>query len=68
MSEYLSVSEAYKSMFLFIKNYYYRIGKPAEIGGLLSDIKLIADGKPQDPAMWQDWLDAIVEAKSEQKD
>jgi hypothetical protein len=68
MPEHLSVLEAYKSMFVFIKNYYYRIGKPAEIGGLLSDIQLIADGKPQDPAMWQDWLDAIAETTNEQKD
>lgn len=72
MQQNISILEAYTAMYIFVRNYYYRLGKPAEIGNFLSDIKLIRDGKPldvtlwltkdgepQDPAMWDDWLEAI---------
>ena len=59
-------------MYIFVRNYYYRLGKPEEIGNFLSDIKMIEkgepldvtlwstyDAEPQDPAMWDDWIEAI---------
>jgi hypothetical protein len=59
MDKQLTLLEAYKAMIQFIKDYYYRKGKPDELGILLSDISLLNDNTPMDPAMWQDWLDAI---------
>jgi len=55
----LTQEQAYRAMFIFVRTYYYRIGNVhAEIGELLGDIQLL-DGAPADPAMWQDWVDAI---------
>lgn len=46
-------------MFQFLDDYYNRLGRPVEIGNLLSDMQLIKDEKPADPAAWDDWLKAI---------
>lgn len=80
MAENLTVLEAYTAMYTFLRNYYYRGGKPEEIGILLSSMTLWKncdsvelsnwlreDGKPLDPAMWQDWLEAIKSVTGEQK-
>jgi len=56
----LTQEQAYRAMFIFVRTYYRRIGNVnAEIGELLGDIQLLEDGTPADPAMWQDWVDAI---------
>ena len=59
MEKTITLIEAYKSMFEFVRQYYNRKAKPRELALLLSDIELIHDGMPMDPAMWQDWLDAV---------
>jgi hypothetical protein len=66
LEEKLTIHEAYKAMYKFISEYYYRKAKPDELGLLLSDIQLIHDGKPLDPAMWPDWLEAVVSILSEE--
>ena len=42
-------------MVLFLETYYERT-QSDEIGALLGSLQLLEDGKPADPAMWQDWL------------
>ena len=59
MNETLTFKEAYKAMFIFVREYYYRTGRPDSIGNLLSDTQLLESGIPADPASWQDWLDAV---------
>jgi hypothetical protein len=66
MEKTLTILEAYKAMYKFIREYYYRKSKPDELGLLLSDIQLIHDGKSLDTAMWPDWLDAVESVQSEE--
>lgn len=55
----LSLLEAYKTMYTFLSNYYFQMNKPDEIGALLGDLRLLPDGRPVDPAAWDDWLLAV---------
>lgn len=59
MNYQLNDLQAYKSMFEFLKSYYYVMGQPKEIGSLLSDMQILDHGGPADPAMWDDWMVAI---------
>lgn len=72
MKSQITIKQAYKAMFIFIRRYYYRKGEPTEIGNLLSDIQLLshlyddirkesdeAGLSTADPASWEDWLEAI---------
>lgn len=46
--------EAYLAMIKFLEKYYF-LTKSDEIGGLLSGMSIIGDGKPLDMAMWGDY-------------
>ncbi|WP_042267772.1 hypothetical protein [Paraburkholderia heleia] len=65
MSEQISVEDAFRAMVIFLDRYYDRGGGVDTLGDILSAISqtIWADGSPNDPAQWQDWLDAIKEAK-----
>jgi len=61
--ERISVNDAYRAMFRFLEAYFERT-KADEVAVLLGSMNLADDGKPMDPAMWQDWLVAVREAIS----
>jgi hypothetical protein len=47
-------------MFRFLEAYYTRGGKKGDLVSLLSDIQSISpDGRPADPAAWDDWMIAV---------
>lgn len=58
MKDSLTFFEAYKAMFIFLDKHYDRKGAEA-LPSLLSDMSLLADDRPADPGVWQDWTDAI---------
>ena len=62
MKTELSVESAYKTMFVFLENYYQLTGSD-EIGGMLGGMSLLEDGTTADPGMWEDWLDAIKQVQ-----
>ncbi len=62
MKENLTLLEAYKAMYVFLDNYYFQMDQPDEIGALLSDLRMLPDGTPGDPAAWTDWLQAVQKA------
>lgn len=81
MDRRITIAQAYKAMFIFIKNYYDRKDKPSEIGGLLSDVQLLSYlyNDPQrehsetrlntaDPASWEKWLEAIETMLNEENE
>lgn len=73
MKKNLTLFEAYKAMYTFLDGYYFQMNKPNEIGALLGDLRILANGKPVDPAAWEDWLIAVqkvldVEKSSSEKD
>lgn len=43
----------------YAKNNYYEQTQSDEIGEILGSLQLLEDGKPADPAMWEDWLESI---------
>ncbi len=54
----LTSKQAYLAMFSFLEAYYER-GKSDEIGGMLSSMSLLEDGGTADPAIANDWNDAV---------
>lgn len=61
--KYLSEREAYAAMFAFLENR-YRLTESDELGALLGSMSLLPSGGTADPAIWEDWLNAIKEAES----
>ncbi len=56
----LSPEQAFRAMFVFLDAYHERTSGKAELGDVLGDIQLNeSDGRPADPAAWDDWLSAI---------
>jgi hypothetical protein len=51
----LTSIEAFQAMLLFLETYYEQT-QADDIGALLGSLQLLEDGKPADPALWQDWL------------
>jgi hypothetical protein len=58
----LSPEQAFNAMSVFLERYYERTGRSPELGGLLGQLQLSGDGRPFDPAAWDDWLAAINKA------
>ena len=54
----IPITTAYVAMYKFIQ-LYYNLSKPEQIGDLLSGMAFLSDGRPADPAMWSDWMDAV---------
>ena len=59
MEEKITILQAYKAMFEFLRELYYREGRPENLGNFLSDLQLLDNGKSADPASWDDWLSMI---------
>ncbi len=59
----LSPEQAFQAMFAFLDAYDQRTARTAALGDVLGDIRLNeSDGRPADPAAWDDWLAAIEAA------
>lgn len=43
----------------FLEKYYRRTGERNGLATVLSDMQALDDGKPADPAAWEDWLEAV---------
>ena len=54
----LTEKQAYLALIEFL-DYYYEQTQADEIGELLGSLQLLEDGKPADPAIWEDWLKSI---------
>jgi hypothetical protein len=62
--EPLDPEQAYLAMFEFIKEYWERVSRPAEIGDLLGRMKYAPGVGTADPKMWKRWLTAIEKVQS----
>lgn len=60
----LTEHEAYAAMFAFLEHR-YRLTESDDLGTLLGSMSLLPDGGTADPAIWEDWLNAIREAESQ---
>ena len=59
----LSAQEAYAAMFAFLEHR-YRLTESDDLGALLGSMSLLPGGGTADPAIWDDWINALKEAKS----
>jgi len=57
--EPLEPEQAYLAMFEFIREYWERVSRPAEIGDLLGRMKYTPGVGTADPEMWKRWLAAV---------
>lgn len=62
----MTKQEAYIAMIYFLEQYYERTGSD-DVGGLLGDMILIGNEETMDPALWNDWLDAVKKMKLEKQ-
>ena len=58
MRSHLSKQEAYDAMFCFLRNIYER-NESDDLGALLGSMIVLEEGETADPAVWQDWEEAI---------
>lgn len=56
------IQDVYLVMFKMLSDYYLNINKSESLGSLLGDMDphLFSDGKPADPATYNDWYDIVV--------
>ena len=61
--EQITTKQAYLAMFEFLERY-YEITKSNTLGSMLGSMSLLKDGKTADPGVWEEWMEAIEKAKS----
>ena len=59
MEDKITLIQAYKAMYEFLRDLYYREGQPGNLGSYLGELRLLEDGNPVDPAAWYDWLEVV---------
>jgi hypothetical protein len=59
----LTEQEAFLAMTLFVAQFASRAGD--DLATLMADISTWSDGKPTDPAAWDDWLNCVRAVKGE---
>lgn len=60
----LTVDQAYLAVFIFLDDL-YKMTKSDDLGGFLGDMAILNDGGPADPAVTEDWLNAVEKARDE---
>ena len=63
MARNLSEDEAYLAMFAFVEKR-YRLTQSDDIGSFLGDMSLLFSGGTADPALQDDWTEAVELARS----
>ena len=59
----LTQLQGYNAMFKLL-DYYYKKTKSDDLGSLLGVMCFFVDGSTVDPAIWEDWTDAIHDKKT----
>lgn len=62
MDDRITITEAYKEMYLYLENLYKLTGSD-DLAGFLGSMSMLKDGKPVEETVWEDWLEAIDQAK-----
>ena len=58
----LTVEQAYRAMLVFLERE-VELTESSDLADLVSEYKLGADGHSRDPAIWEEWLEAVSKAK-----
>ena len=62
MDDRITITEAYKAMYLYLENLYKLTGSD-DLADFLGSMSMLKDGKPVEETVWEDWLEAIDQAK-----
>jgi hypothetical protein len=54
----ITVEQAYRVMLAFLERE-VDLTESSDLADLVSEYKLGADGKTRDPAIWEEWLEAV---------
>ena len=60
----LNSEQGYLAMFEFIREYWERVSRPAEIGDLLGQMRYTPGAGTADPEMWKRWLAAVEKVQA----
>ena len=58
----MTVEQAYRAMLAFLERE-VDLTESSDLADLVSEYKLGADGQSRDPAIWEEWLDAVGKVK-----
>lgn len=64
LAESMSLEQAYRAMFYYLQDYYFREHSD-EIGNMLGGMALLSDGGTADAAAWEDWLIAVKRSETD---
>lgn len=66
----LTVREAYLAMYAFLNIHFERFPPETEgqIAIVMSELSLLSDGGPADPAAWSDWQSCVQKAQANDVD
>ena len=59
----LTVEQAYRAMLVFLERE-VELTESSDLADLVSEYKLGADGHSRDPAIWEEWLEAVAKARA----
>jgi hypothetical protein len=54
----MTVEQAYRAMLAFLERE-VDLTESSDLADLVSEYKLGADGRPRDPALWEEWMEAV---------
>ncbi|MGA8756487.1 MAG: hypothetical protein WB611_09160 [Stellaceae bacterium] len=55
----MSTEQGFRAMSKILDEYRKRVHDGGDLAAVLSDIQMMADGRPADAAAWEDWLKAV---------
>lgn len=64
LPESMSLERAYRAMYYYLQDYYFREHSD-EIGGMLGGMAILSDGGTADAAAWHDWLIAVKRSETD---
>ncbi|CAH0248913.1 hypothetical protein SRABI118_02914 [Massilia sp. Bi118] len=59
----MTVEQAYRAMLAFIQRE-VELTESSDLADLVSEYKLGPDGRARDPALWEEWLEAVEKVKA----
>ncbi|TGO03285.1 hypothetical protein PN36_09315 [Candidatus Thiomargarita nelsonii] len=63
MEDTISIKDAYKAMYIYLKGLYEMTGSD-DLAGFLGSMSFLEDGMPADEAIWGDWLESVKVAST----
>ena len=60
----LTVEQAYRAMLAFLERE-VDLTECSDLADLLAGYRLDADGQPRDPALWDEWMQAVAQVSTD---